>query len=194
MQLSCFSFLIYLQRSQSKLWSLQSPPRRKKSAGKHEVISQVHTKHMQMIVNCVTCNNYQVLEFLSVLHQLFISYRNKKKLSSVFYLLVRMKRWNAVLWTVMTNLHYLLHCKQSRVSCRWTCSGGTCLCNFFFMASKMFFLPSRVFVYYCCAKIQVWFYFYFFSKWKFMWQDIYGFLLLHDISCVFCIAAGPISI
>lgn len=77
-----FPFLIYLQRSLSRLWSLRSHPRRKRSEGKHEVTSQVHTKHMQMIVKRVTCNNYQVQSF-------FLRYINglSLKTSSGYHLL-----------------------------------------------------------------------------------------------------------
>lgn len=65
-----FSF-ISVQRGQSRLQSLRSSPRRKRSEGRHEFTSQVQTKHMQMIVKRVTCNNYQV-------HSSEISFTNKK--------------------------------------------------------------------------------------------------------------------
>lgn len=149
---SLFFFFNLLQRRLSRPWSLQSPPRRKRSEGRHEVTSQVYTKHMQMIVKRVTCNNYQV-QFLSEIHQQFISYQNKKG---------EKKQWISPAWlnTVMkyspmdsdlkTNLHYLLHCNQSGVSEELGLQWRYMFMSLFFYGIKSVFSPSpRVYVYNC---------------------------------------------
>lgn len=144
-----------------------------------------------MIVNCVTCNNYQVpgVSFwvTSTVHQL--PKKTKRNQAVSYHLLVWIKWWNVVLWTEIFKLICTICYTANRVQFH---EGGLAVevhvCVFFLWHQKCFsFL--RVFVYSQIRSSQI--VILFFAIWKFMFQE---FLLSRILHCFLCIVACPLSI